>query len=422
MKLQSKITLTLLAVSLIATVTVGLVAYGFLMWDFRQSVKDRAFSNFTGDITVYLNRYGTLKNGERQEPFDQFVFRRHAPPTLPEGEFPLRPKVPPFRFMVLDPEGRVMNKDGEFGAGRKVPDTVFQQSRPIEVDGRVAVRVVQIGEPVLTYQDRQYLKVIRNALVTGILAAGGLAVLLGLFLGRRLSLTLRELTQAIGSMSLDGELSEEVPVRSEDEIGLLTETFNRMSGSLARTHAELRESHDKIQAQALDLHELSIRDPLTNLFNRRHFDAQAEILFNQSIRYGRPFTIMLGDLDHFKKINDRLSHAVGDEVLRQVSALITANVRKSDIVARYGGEEFVIAFPESDLQRAARSCEKLRKFVENHPWGEIHPDLKVTISMGLCDNADLGSVEKMLNEADEHLYEAKNQGRNRLMPPILQAI
>lgn len=418
MKLQSKMSLTLLAVSLITTATVGIVAYRSLMWDIRQSAKDRAFNNFVSDITDYLRRYGSLEKGARQESFDDFVFRRRLPPPPGPEQAHLGRGLPPFRFMILDREGRVINRSGEYAPGQKVPAAIFDRSRPIEINGRIALRVAPIGGPVLTDQDQQYLSVMRKALIIGVLAAGALAVLLGLFLGRRLGSALRELTRTIGSVSLDSELEQEVPVRSKDEIGLLAKAFNQMSSALSRTHAELRDSHDQIRSQAQTLRELSLRDPLTNLFNRRHFDARAQVMFNQAVRYGHPFAVMIGDLDHFKHINDRISHSVGDEVLRRVAVLILANTRESDIIARYGGEEFVIAFPESTLAQAAQCCQKLLKLIEHHPWREVHPDLRVTISMGICGDVSLGSVEKMLNAADEELYRAKSQGRNRIMPAV----
>jgi diguanylate cyclase (GGDEF)-like protein len=320
--------------------------------------------------------------------------------------------------MMLDPDGRVIQGAEGYSQGQKVPDEILADSRPIEHNDRVVLRLVQIGDAVLSEQDRQYLNIIRKALTVGVVTAGVISVLLGLLIGRKQSAVLRELSTAISAMSLNGEMQQEVPVRTKDEIGLLALAFNRMSKSLTHTHTELRESHDRIKTQAQELKELSIRDPLTNLFNRRHFDAQAEILFNQSLRYDHPLTVMIGDLDHFKKINDHISHSVGDEVLRQVAEIIRSNTRKSDIAARYGGEEFVVAFPESSLQNAQQFCEKLRDLIESHPWDEIYPDLSVTISMGLCDNLSHGSVEKMLSEADEQLYRAKHMGRNRVMPVV----
>jgi len=136
----------------------------------------------------------------------------------------------------------------------------------------------------------------------------------------------------------------------------------------------------------------------------------------------RPLSVMIGDIDFFKKINDRFSHATGDAVLRQVGAILREHTRGSDVVARYGGEEFVIAFPETELDEAAAFCERLRQKIESHPWRDIHADLAVTMSMGLNGDVGLGSVEKMLAAADALLYQAKHAGRNRVLHRPVAAV
>jgi len=188
------------------------------------------------------------------------------------------------------------------------------------------------------------------------------------------------------------------------------ELFNE----LQLRYQELQQLHEKIREQANMLKELSIRDALTGLYNRRHFDEQASQTFVQAERYNRPLTFMIGDIDFFKRINDNFSHATGDEVLKQVARILQMNTRESDIVARYGGEEFVIALTETPLSQAVGLCEKLRGLIENHPWREIHSDLRVTMSMGLNADTSLGSFTKMVSAADEKLYDAKSGGRNRV--------
>lgn len=416
MKLQYKLTLMLLTVSLITATTVGIVAYAFLMWDFRKSAGEQALTNFVSDITAYLDKYGSIENGEKQESFHHFVLHRQLlSDTRPKQALPLRGNIPPFRFTVLDLDGRVLSDGGGYRAGRMVPEHVLKQSRPIVVNGKTMLRVLQQGEPQLSPQDHDYLNVMRKALITGIVTSGSITMLLGLFFGRRLTTPLRELIDAVGSMSLSRKSQREIPVRSKDEIGLLTNTFNRMNASLLK-------SHEKIKKQTKELRELSIRDPLTHLFNRRHFDAHAEIMFNRSVRYQHAFSVMIGDLDHFKTINDRFSHTVGDDVLRTVSGLLLDNTRKSDLAARYGGEEFVMAFADTSLEQAKQYCEKIRKIIEHYPWDTIHPDLEVTMSMGVCGDPSLGRVEKMISHADEQLYESKKKGRNRVMPVLLKAV
>ncbi|WNV04090.1 diguanylate cyclase [Candidatus Methylospira mobilis] len=254
----------------------------------------------------------------------------------------------------------------------------------------------------------------REALIGGMAVAGGLAIVLGVLTGNRLSATVRELTAAIRSMSPGDALRQRVEVRSKDEMGVLAAAFNRMSIELAQTHEALQLTSDQLRFQSEQLKELSIRDPLTYLYNRRHFDEQAAFLFLQSLRNDAPFCVMVGDLDHFKSINDNFSHAIGDEVLRRVATLLQQNLRQNDIAARYGGEEFVIAFAGCSLQHAANRCEALRSCIEKHTWRDLHPGLLVTMSMGLSDDTAVDSIEKMLAAADKRLYEAKNGGRNRV--------
>ena len=184
-----------------------------------------------------------------------------------------------------------------------------------------------------------------------------------------------------------------------------------------RLHALQRELRDKIaeleQANAR-VKELSIRDDLTQLYNRRHFSEAAPRLLAHAKRYNQPLSVMIGDIDHFKDINDHFSHAIGDEVLRKVAQLILGNIRETDIVARYGGEEFVIALPAIPLPEAVRACEKLRLSIAQYSWSEIHPDLRVTISIGLSADTRAAHFEQMIAAADEKLYQAKRAGRNRI--------
>lgn len=179
-------------------------------------------------------------------------------------------------------------------------------------------------------------------------------------------------------------------------------------------YEELQRLNETIREQAEMLKEISIRDGLTGLYNRRHFDEQAAVMYSKSTRYGHTLSLVLADIDYFKRINDGFSHATGDEVLRRVAAILRENTRDSDLAARYGGEEFVLALPETPIPQALTFCEKVRGLIQNHPWHEIHPDLRVTMSLGVCDETGLGSFEKMVAGADVQLYRAKENGRNRV--------
>ena len=421
MRMRSKLTLILLIAGLFSAGTVGAIANWLVMRDFQQSVMDRAYDNFQEDVRRYLAIYGDWNNAAQQEAFHDFVRRHRAYPPPPDsGREPGRPAIDrrqqaPFRFIVLDPEGRVLKGLEEYPQGSMADPALLSRTRPVIHNGSVAVRIAPVGEPPPPPSDREYVAAMRKALAVGIAVAVLFALLIGVIAGERISSSIRALTEAIRGMRKNRETALEVEVKSRDEIGEMAQAFNQMSLELSRAHRELRRSSEMVQQQAQKLRELSIRDPLTHLFNRRHFEEQAHTLYQQAVRYQQPLTVMLGDLDHFKRINDNCSHAVGDEVLRQVSRLLSEGIRKSDLLARYGGEEFVILFPNSSLEQALHCCENLRRRIESHPWGDLHPGLEVTMSMGLCGKLALGNAERMVAEADQRLYAAKHRGRNRVV-------
>jgi diguanylate cyclase (GGDEF)-like protein len=186
------------------------------------------------------------------------------------------------------------------------------------------------------------------------------------------------------------------------------------------THLHLSALQRELSAQIAALEianakikELSIRDELTKLYNRRYFNQQSTFLLEQAKRHPQNICLVLADIDYFKRINDTFGHGTGDEVLRQV-AQILSQTRASDIVARYGGEEFVLLLPNTTLEEATLVCEALRQKIQMHHWLEIHPDLQVTISIGISSNQFYSDLEPLLAQADARLYEAKNAGRNRV--------
>ncbi len=170
----------------------------------------------------------------------------------------------------------------------------------------------------------------------------------------------------------------------------------------------------ELRAQTEFLEKQTREDALTGLYNRRYLNLQLEQEFRRAKRYGNPLSVVMCDIDHFKKINDTFSHQVGDAVLKTLGRIFKAYSRSVDTVARFGGEEFVLVLPETPKEKAVMLCEKLRSVVEHYTWSEIHPQLSVTVSFGVSDNTRLENYEKMLAEADEKLYEAKNSGRNRV--------
>jgi diguanylate cyclase (GGDEF)-like protein len=132
-------------------------------------------------------------------------------------------------------------------------------------------------------------------------------------------------------------------------------------------------------------------------------------------RHSSPLAVAMADLDHFKAVNDRFSHAVGDAALRATAKILGAHVRHTDLVARFGGEEFVVVLVETDAQAAQRVCEKLRLAIAQYNWSAIHPSLALTISIGVTADTGVPTHERMLAAADRNLYTAKAAGRNRVV-------
>ncbi|HEX7031179.1 MAG TPA: tetratricopeptide repeat-containing diguanylate cyclase [Gammaproteobacteria bacterium] len=182
-----------------------------------------------------------------------------------------------------------------------------------------------------------------------------------------------------------------------------------------RAYEELKRLHAELAEKNRLLEEASIRDPLTGVYNRRYLDEQLASEFERSRRYGTPLSVAICDLDNFKVVNDQLSHAIGDETLRVTAKVMVDIIRQSDIVARYGGEEFVLVFPGVALADAARACEKIRRAVAERDWSAVHPELKVTLSVGVTEDPAAAHWERLLADADSRLYEAKRGGKNRVV-------
>lgn len=160
------------------------------------------------------------------------------------------------------------------------------------------------------------------------------------------------------------------------------------------------------------LNELATLDTLTKVSNRFEFDKILEHSLSVSRRYNRPLSILLLDIDHFKLINDKYGHLTGDNVLKEFSALLSAQIRNSDLVARWGGEEFMILLPDTSLVSAIKMAEALRQRIEVHQFETV---TAVTCSIGVAEFNPSEIVDNLLSRVDERLYAAKNGGRNRVM-------
>ena len=185
----------------------------------------------------------------------------------------------------------------------------------------------------------------------------------------------------------------------------------RLEADNARLESELHRIHSaELEADKRALRKQASEDPLTGLPNRR----QVEQRLPELAAGAGPLCIAVADVDHFKEVNDRFGHPVGDRVLQELAGLLRTGVRPNDLIARLGGEEFLIAFDGLPLAEAAERCEALRRRVAEADWEAVQPGLRLTISLGVAAVVPGGDVEAATALADQRLYDAKRAGRNRV--------
>jgi len=163
--------------------------------------------------------------------------------------------------------------------------------------------------------------------------------------------------------------------------------------------------------QSRRLRGMAITDALTGAFNRRYLELQAVKCVQDWGRYHRPASLLLLDIDHFKRVNDKFGHAVGDAALQSLVVLVQQRIRKMDILCRFGGEEFVVLLGDTKAANSRHVAEELRRAVER---AKILPEGSMTISVGVCDVTQVQDMEHWFKLADAALYQAKRNGRNRV--------
>lgn len=187
---------------------------------------------------------------------------------------------------------------------------------------------------------------------------------------------------------------------TNDEVLLATTFANQASIALENARI-FKETQDQ-----------AITDPLTGIYNRRGLFQIGDFEFERARRINRPFSAMIFDIDHFKKVNDQYGHATGDQTLRGMAERCRIGSRAVDVIGRYGGEEFVVLLPETNLESARMVAERLRLAVMKEPFTTDGGPLPVTISIGVAETNELDTLKTLIERADIALYEAKRNGRN----------
>jgi len=188
-----------------------------------------------------------------------------------------------------------------------------------------------------------------------------------------------------------------------------------------RLHAQLSHSTQELTEMRFNLDEVrkaSLTDPLTNVGNRKYFDAELLRVIDEAEEMGTPLSLIIGDIDHFKKFNDTYGHLIGDEVLKLVARTFIENLKGRDIIARYGGEEFVIVLPQTAVQDAERVGNQLRTILSTKQIRRRRTNETlgvVTISLGATQYISKEDTDTFIERADTALYEAKQTGRNKIV-------
>ncbi len=401
--------------------------------EFIEKAEEAHYGRFSQAIGRYIERHGSWGTEQDAMRYVQIMERQREmmPQRFPGRQPGYSPNMPgsldggpppevfgvhdtqTFEFVLFDLEGNVLHGGKDYQPGQKVSPDMFDDADPIIYKSSVVAYALPSGVPPLTPTDEAHLHTLQETLFFSTLCALLLIIPFGFWEGHKLSGALDYLIKAVNKMGA-GELEQQVPIKSKDEVGVLAAAFNSMNSQLVEAYKNLEESRDMVARQADQLRELSIRDELTGLYNRRFFNEEVTVLHANAMRYGHAFSIVLGDIDFFKKINDNFSHGIGDEVLKQVAEILQSSIRNSDIVARYGGEEMVLALPSTSPRAAVEMMERIRKAIAQYPWHKIAEGLKVTMSFGICDELEGEDYEQMLAVADEQLYKAKHAGRNRV--------
>lgn len=184
-----------------------------------------------------------------------------------------------------------------------------------------------------------------------------------------------------------------------------------------KVHLKIKSLQDELKRSNEMLKQLSNTDPLTRLYNRRYLMEMLEKEIMRTKRKGTHLSLIMLDIDHFKRVNDQYGHQCGDEVLTVVAGLTASDRRGYDFTARYGGEEFVIALPETGHKDALTIAERVRRQIEQHVFSGPISQLKVTVSLGVATypTDDITSIDDLFRDADRALYRAKSAGRNRVV-------
>ncbi|MBI4716109.1 MAG: diguanylate cyclase [Nitrospirae bacterium] len=295
---------------------------------------------------------------------------------------------------------RVLQKmaNGESGSVRisYLGKTHYVTYRPIPAETDSAI---QWSIAVLTPEAGIYGAVSPEKYLLLVAVGSGILFLVAGLLGKWIATPIQHLTAASAEMR-QGNLSRRVSIRQKDEIGQLASAFNAMAES--------------IQASYEEVLRLAVTDGLTGLYNHREFQKRLEEEVRRSLRHGHTLSLLMMDIDNFKRFNDTHGHPVGDTALQTIGKIILQEIRLSDMAARYGGEEISVILPETGPVEARFLAERVREKIRSTPLPVPGSFAAITVSIGIAAfPEDAGNRETLIDAADQALYFAKRGGRDR---------
>ena len=333
---------------------------------------------------------------------------------------------------VVNVRGNTMAEFGEVAAGKNPKLVMFNQDIRLEEEIIGTLTLGLSTENILKRLESQKFALIKREAFVILMIALGEFLALSFIIIRPVSVMSESLSDSVDE---NGQIVGKVPVISEDEFGKLARQFNLLSGQLNDANSQLQSKIDLADKQLIqnnrqlvkqseelqllneEFRKLSVTDSLTGLHNRRRFEDLMKTEMEMSQRHGDINSILVVDIDHFKKINDQYGHPGGDTVLKQVANNLRCSLRKTDILCRVGGEEFVALCKRADKAAAMAIGEKMRRDIETRLTRFGDEKICVTISVGLATTNEMNvnqGPEELYRQADAAVYHSKEKGRNRI--------
>jgi len=308
-------------------------------------------------------------------------------------------------------------------------ETLSHKSRMIE---SIIQKMVTHYDTIVSNKVNQ-VKIILSLLMTSIFIA---SLIISIYLRRLVTSNLRRVGEATRKIA-KGEIDTRITPIRKDEFGQLASSINHMADALEVSASEMKELNEQLEnkvtertnelsdakkaleminqqliAEKVRLIEIASTDELTGLFNRRAIIRTLDEQIKVSVRYQRPLTIMIVDIDYFKQINDQYGHIAGDEVLKKLALIFMSSIRNVDYVGRFGGEEFIFVFPNTSLIDSKHLIDRIRSEVISSKFTMFN--IQLTFSGGVSEYV-AGTAMELIHLADKRLYLAKESGRNRIL-------